>query len=104
MPDPAHFRYDTDRVVSEGDWIIATATDRQPERFWIVLAARKVRTRNPIGHAYRWALTCERIPGPTEDAPYLPGELGTMGAAEWREQVHLAEFRRRPPRHRWRQR
>lgn len=98
-PRPAgpvrHLRYDTDREVHAGDWLIAA----NPDRYWLVLSARLVKPRGPIPRRYRWALQCVPRTGPTEAEPWFPDDF--PGSAE---EVHSVEFYRRPPRHRWPQR
>lgn len=102
-PQPAgppvirHYRYDTDRVVEAGDWLLAS----DPDRYWLIIAARQVRPHPSHPRRYRWALTCEVRQGPTEERPYLPEDFPDR---EHLDQLHVIEFYRRPPKHRWRQR
>jgi hypothetical protein len=84
-----HYRYDTERSVQAGDWLIAS----DPDRYWLIVAARQVRPHPSHPHRYRWRLTCELRQGPTEDAPWLPNDFPTTT-----EEIHRIEFYRRTPR------
>lgn len=90
-----HYRYDTDREVHAGDWLIAA----NPDRYWLIIGARQVHPHPSHPHRYRWSLTCEVREGPTEADPYLPDDF-----PDDMEQVHRIEFYRRAPKRRWRQR
>lgn len=93
------FRYDTDREVHVGEWLVAAPKrPHSPERFWRIVAVRLVKNRGPIPHRYRWAITCERRPAPTDECPYLP-----EGFPVDPEEIHSISFYKREPRHRWRQ-
>lgn len=93
------FRYDTDRDVAEGDWLVQQgAQTASGERYWLVLTARQIRPHPSHPLKCRWSVVCTERQGPTEAEPYIPEDFPTD-----RDQIHFM-FMRPRPRHRWRQR